>query len=720
MSNRIAASNVTIVKIFTGILMAGWTIAIAISTAYTIYIYKEMTLRLASMEAKATFNKDNTYRLWAVKHGGVYVPVTKDTPPNPYLVHIPERDIVTPSGRVLTLMNSAYMLRQIHGIGSSNYGTRGHLFSLNPIRPGNSPDRWEAESLQKLMKEGDEVFSTDYINGKPYLRYLKKLITDESCLKCHLKQGYKIGDVRGGISVSVPLLHYRSLEMSNILSSLSMHGIFLFLGIAGLFIGSLIFVRAIKKRDQIAEALRESEERYRMLAETSPDMIFITDQEGIIRYVNKSGARAFNRQPDNLIGKNQLELFPPQIAEQHRDSIKNVFRSGEIFSSETEIIFPSNKMWIENRLVPLRDTTGNISGILGISRDITHRKRLNDALLESEERYKIVTSMTSDYMFIVTIGNEGNVVLSYVSDNYGNITGRTIDEMITPAEWKSIIHPDDRDCFMQFFKEHMESDQPGEIECRSFVKSGRERWIQIFVKPKIDEKTRRPYMIVGAVKDITERKRAEEALKSSLNEKEILLKEIHHRVKNNLQIISSLLSLQIERINDEHLLQEFHDYRNRVNTMAMIHEKLYQSENYSNIDFSDYITTLADELISNFTVTGTPVSHDLHLEKVDLTINQAIPCGLIINEVITNSIKYAFPPTWKGSAKITILLHQDTDNTITLQISDNGIGFSNEHNFHNAKTLGLSLIDLLTRQIDATLQYEGIKGASYTIKFMKQ
>src|SRR3990172_10226514 len=98
MSNRIAASNVTIVKIFTGILMAGWTIAIAISTAYTIYIYKEMTLRLASMEAKATFNKDNTYRLWAVKHGGVYVPVTKDTPPNPYLVHIPERDIVTPSG----------------------------------------------------------------------------------------------------------------------------------------------------------------------------------------------------------------------------------------------------------------------------------------------------------------------------------------------------------------------------------------------------------------------------------------------------------------------------------------------------------------------------------------------------------------------------------------------------------------------------------------------
>jgi two-component sensor histidine kinase len=283
-----------------------------------------------------------------------------------------------------------------------------------------------------------------------------------------------------------------------------------------------------------------------------------------------------------------------------------------------------------------------------------------------------------------------------------------------------IIHPDDLDCFKQFFNEHLTSDQPGEIECRSIVKTGTVRWVQIFIKPIIDGATHRPCTFLGAVKDITARKLAEEALKASLNEKEVLLKEIHHRVKNNLQIISSLLSLQIERINDSNLLKEFHDYQNRVNTMAIIHEKLYQSENYSNIDFSDYITSLVEELTGNFSLTELPVSHELHLEKVNLTINQAIPCGLIINEVVTNSIKYAFPPDWKGVAKITIALYQDSDNTITLQISDNGIGFPNEQYFYNAKTLGLSLIDLLTKQLNGTVMFDGKNGAAYTITFLKQ
>jgi PAS domain S-box-containing protein len=350
---------------------------------------------------------------------------------------------------------------------------------------------------------------------------------------------------------------------------------------------------------------------------------------------------------------------------------------------------------------------------------IKKRDQYAEALRESEERYKMVTSMISDYIFIVGVENDGSVKLSYVSDNYNEITGRSIEGIITPAEWMTIIHPEDLECFMRFFKEHLASDQPGEIECRSIVKPGVERWIQIFVNPKVDEKTRRPYMLVGAVKDITERKLAEEALKASLKEKEVLLKEIHHRVKNNLQIISSLLSLQIDKVKDEKLLREFHGYRNRVNTMAIIHEKLYQSESYSNIDFADYITTLVGELTSNFTLTGVPVSHEMHLDKVNLTINQAIPCGLIINEIITNSIKYAFPPGWKGDPKITIALRQDHGNNITLNISDNGIGIPHGLDSYT-DTIGVSLINLLTRQINGTLHFDGMDGASYTITFMKQ
>jgi PAS domain S-box-containing protein len=448
MVNRLTTRHVVIAKIVTGILMAGWALAIAISSAYNISFNKEMTSRLARLEAKSTLDKENAFR---------------------------------------------------------------------------------------------------------------------------------------------------SFEKSKMRSDFVVHGIFLFIGLTTLFMGSFLFLRAIKKRDQFAKALRES-----------------------------------------------------------------------------------------------------------------------------EERYKIVSSITSDYIYIVNIDNDGKPVISYISDKFTDVTGRNVDDINASNVWMSIIHPDDLDRLMKFFNEHLSSDQPGEMECRTIVKSGKDRWIQIFVKPKVDETTRRPYMLVGAVKDITERKLAEEALKASLNEKEVMLKEIHHRVKNNLQIISSLLSLQIESIKDDSLLSEFHDYRNRVNTMAIIHEKLYQSENYSHVDFSDYINSLVDELTGNFTMTGIPVAHELNLEKVTLTINQAIPCGLIINEVITNSIKYAFPPAWKGSPKITIRLRQDTTNTITLQISDNGVGFKEGRNFNDANSLGFSLIDLLTKQINGTIQCEGNNGVSYKITFVKQ
>ncbi len=184
-------------------LLLLWTLLIAGFGAWDIYQSHKFEMKTAIAIVRDSFNKDLVYRRWATMHGGVYVPVTEQTPPNPYLSHIRDRDITTPSGQRLTLMNPAYMTRQVHEIGKEQYGLQGHITSLNPIRPENSADVWETKALKELEKGAKELTSKELIDGKPFIRFMHALMVDEGCLKCHEGQGYKKGDVRGGISVSI-------------------------------------------------------------------------------------------------------------------------------------------------------------------------------------------------------------------------------------------------------------------------------------------------------------------------------------------------------------------------------------------------------------------------------------------------------------------------------------------------------------------------------------
>ncbi len=162
----------------------------------------------ARKEAHGAYNKDLLYRRWASMHGGVYVPITNTTPPNPYLEFIDHRDIVSEAGVKLTLVNPAYMTRQVHELGEKQYGILGHITSLNPIRPENRADDWETKALKSFENGKTKSSSVEIINGKEYLRLMHPMIVEQSCLKCHAHQGYKIGDIRGGLSVSVPMNEY--------------------------------------------------------------------------------------------------------------------------------------------------------------------------------------------------------------------------------------------------------------------------------------------------------------------------------------------------------------------------------------------------------------------------------------------------------------------------------------------------------------------------------
>jgi two-component sensor histidine kinase len=180
-----------------------WTFLAAIIVAMDIRQHQAAQYEVVLARARDTFFRDLIYRQWAAGHGGVYVPVTAETPPNPYLANIPERDLVTPSGRKLTLMNPAYMTRQVMEIGLRQFGLRGHITSLKPIRPENAPDEWEKKALEAFEGGKIEAASLESIEKETYLRFMRPLKVEQGCLKCHAQQGYVLGEIRGGISVSI-------------------------------------------------------------------------------------------------------------------------------------------------------------------------------------------------------------------------------------------------------------------------------------------------------------------------------------------------------------------------------------------------------------------------------------------------------------------------------------------------------------------------------------
>jgi two-component sensor histidine kinase/sensor domain CHASE-containing protein len=215
--------------------------------------------------------------------------------------------------------------------------------------------------------------------------------------------------------------------------------------------------------------------------------------------------------------------------------------------------------------------------------------------------------------------------------------------------------------------------------------------------------------------EVLERKRAEEKIKASLKEKEVLLKEIHHRVKNNLQVVSSMLKIQSGYSQDRKTVDMFRESQNRVRSIALIHEMLYHSKNLSKIDFSVYIQPITTHLMRTYGVDPSRIKLNINVEDVFLDLDSAIPCGLIINELFSNALKHAFPEGRAGEVKID--LFQDRNREFTLLISDNGVGLPRGMNFKDTDSLGLQLVDALVDQLDAAIAFEGIVGTTFRITF---
>ena len=344
--------------------------------------------------------------------------------------------------------------------------------------------------------------------------------------------------------------------------------------------------------------------------------------------------------------------------------------------------------------------------ILLVERSV--RRKTQIALRESEQKYRSIFENAVEGIFQTT--PEGRFLSANPAHAllFGYDSPREFMERITDIGRQHYVDPEDRRTYKNTLQ------REGVIngfEVQLIKKDGNLIWASINARVVKDDKGDALYY-EGTLEDVTARKQAEGSLKASLREKEVLLKEIQHRVKNNLLAITSILALQSERIKDNESKDAFITSMNRINAMTRIHTKLYQSENYSLVRFKGYMEELLGELSRSY---GFPHEYMVaDIQDISIDVNTAIPVGLIVNELVSNAIKHAFPEGRKG--QITITLFSEDSRSI-LTISDNGIGFSPHVDFRNMESIGFSLLAQLVEQINGTVELLRDEGAQFIITF---
>lgn len=472
--------------------------------------------------------------------------------------------------------------------------------------------------------------------------------------------------------------------------------------------GLIQVARNITGRKQMELSLHESSQKLKILFQAAPVAIFVLDTEANVTMWNTAAEQIFGWTAEEVVGK-PYPLVPPDAWKELSERFKKLLSGDTLSGAELKRLRKDGSLVdVSLFLSPLRNAQDEVCAAIGVAMDISSRKQAQDALVETKERYRCLVEY-SPYGIAIHDGER----FMFVNDAGSTMLGAETPETLIGMPVMDFIHPDEREAGKKCIEEVLSQ---GRIFSRFEMKvvrlDGEVADFEMAAIPFVFQNIAAVHLIAT---DVSDRKLAEEKLRVSLLEKEVLVKELHHRVKNNLQVIYALLGLQSRYLRDERDVAIFIESQNRVRTLALINEELFLSENLTQIDFAACIRRLSAHLYDSYG--SEPISIEHHIAAGDMfDIDMAVPCGLIINELVCNSLKYAFPDRTNTAGKVCIDLDKEADRYI-LRVSDNGVGLPAGLDFSNATSLGFRLVKILANQICASIDITTEKGTQFIISF---
>jgi PAS domain S-box-containing protein len=482
-------------------------------------------------------------------------------------------------------------------------------------------------------------------------------------------------------------------------------------GLKGSNMGRVIFFRDITQRKRMdletENTLRKSEELYRHLFEYHPMPLLIFDPDTMrVLKVNDAAVSHYGYGKEEFESLSVLDIRPREDVDIAVKTIRSMSSSVErlgIFRHKkkdgTVILVDIHSLGITYEDKPAR---------LVICLDVTEQIRSHAALEESEEKFRTAFMTSPDS---INISRMEDGLFIDINEGFEKLTGYSRQDVIgkTSLELNIWANPEDRVTFVQRLQEE---GQVYNMEALFRIKDG--SFHTGLMSAKVIDLGGVSY-ILSVTRDITEIKIAEERIRSSLHEKEILLREIHHRVKNNLQAVSGLLSLQSSFIEDADLKERFRESENRVKAIAIMQEDLYQNHDLIGIDFALHIKILVENLLASYGKSSSNIDLDLDLVSARLLLDTAIPCSLMITELVSNALNHAFDKDRKG--KIRVRFYTDESGLFNIQVSDNGKGFPEDIDFRTIKSMGMQLVCTLVEQLGGTIEMSREKGTTFSITF---
>lgn len=451
-----------------------------------------------------------------------------------------------------------------------------------------------------------------------------------------------------------------------------------------------------------------SNEQYlQALIENSNELIQVLNPDGSYQYISPSVERLLGITPAEVLNMVTFEFVHPDDLTEAVQEFERVMNDPAHVSTLKLRIRHKNGQWrlFEGTAKNLLDNP-LVKGIFINARDITEWEHAAQAIAASEQRLRLmVENLPAGAVHV-----DGHGI--FINKTAEEITGYRREELPTLDVWFEKLYGERKDAIRALYEKRKQTGFPNPRTVPIIRKDGQIRQVRFIAYPY-------EHGEVWLVRDVTKSVQAEDKLVASLQEKEVLLKEIHHRVKNNLQVIYSLLSLQAGYFSDESVLEALRDSQHRIRSMALVHEKLYQSQDLAHINPAEYIRSLVTQLFNSYQNMATLVRFESDVdESVMLNIDQAIPCGLILNELVTNSLKYAFPTAQQtGEGKITVAIKQQDDEWVVLSVADNGIGLPESIDFETSTSLGLQLVNMLTLQLEGEISVNRQGGTSVTVRF---